>query len=545
MKAITDSKASEAQASSFMDQSEVKPAESEETEVSIKELNLDNLDFLIELPIISAVDLDVLKLTAQFAAKNGKQFILHLSQKESRNPQFDFLKPHNHLHSFYQALVKQYALVINPPAGLLERVKRCAFNKSEHLRLVQKRAQIERLERARIQEEEAAEDAEREAFSKIDWNDFTIAETVTFGPEDHHKDFPAPLNPQALKTMPINERLEMWTGVRRADALEPVAIENPDEEEEMEIDEPNDNDAFAAPLITANTAVRPSNEIIMGAAFGTSGAPIKVRTDYVPRGNQAPAAAITQICEICKAAVPVSQIDEHIRIELLDPKWRTQRLAMMSKNRESNLVETGTDVSRNLEALAKHRSDIFSSSAGSTATSIERGPTRPIWDGRSDSVGHINRAAQILAKPQIEKEMEALQRSGDYSLDPSRGIGPRLGNNAQLSGHGSGQAYYPQMPNWYPPQGQGQAQGYPPYPQVHGQPQGYHPNAYPQAQGQGYPSYPQAQSQGYPPYPHPPFMPPPPPLPAGFNPAMFPQIPFPPPEGGIPPPPKDEKKQDK
>ena len=80
---------------------------------------------------------------------------------------------------------------------------------------------------------------------------------------------------------------------------------------------------------------------------------------------------------------------------------------MMEKNRESNLVETGTDVSRNLEALARHRSDIFSSNSGSntsTSQTIERGPTRPIWDGHADSVGQINRAAQILAKPHIERK---------------------------------------------------------------------------------------------------------------------------------------------
>ena len=101
------------------------------------------------------------------------------------------MKPHHALHPLYQALVKQYSLVLEPSNELLERVKRCAFNKADHLKRVKQRAQIERLERQRMQEEEAAHNAEMEAFSKIDWHDFTIAETVTFGPEDQHKDFPA------------------------------------------------------------------------------------------------------------------------------------------------------------------------------------------------------------------------------------------------------------------------------------------------------------------------------------------------------------------
>ena len=439
MKAISDSKASEAQASSHMDQSGTNDfgtndKELEESESSV--LKLDSLDFLVDLPTISALDLDVLKLTAQFAAKNGKQFILHLSQKESRNPQFDFLKPHHNLHPLYQALIKQYSLVLEPSAELLDRVKRCAFNKTDHLKLVKQRSQIERLDRQRMHDEETAHNAEMEAFNKIDWHDFSVAETVIFGPEDQHKDFPTPLALQTLKTMPITQRLEMWTGRRVEQEINQTGLE--DEEVEMEIDEPND---FAAPLIAPSKASSP-NEIIFGAAFG-SGAPIKVRTDYIPRAS-ATESGPTQICTICKAPVPVAQIEEHIRIELLDPKWRTQRLAAMEKNRESNLVETGTDVSKNLEALARHRSDIFTASSRGNSQTIERGPTRPIWDGHADSVGQINRAAQILAKPQIEKEMEALQRSGDYSLDPSKGIGPRVPSQGYRPAQ-------PQVPPQYPP----------------------------------------------------------------------------------------------
>ena len=121
MKAITDSKASEAQASSHMDQSGTDNFDSNganQSEYDSSILKLDSLDFLVELPIISALDFDVLKLTAQFAAKNGKQFILHLSQKESRNPQFDFLKPHHNLHPLYQALLNQYSNVLEPTKEL-------------------------------------------------------------------------------------------------------------------------------------------------------------------------------------------------------------------------------------------------------------------------------------------------------------------------------------------------------------------------------------------------------------------------------------------
>jgi splicing factor 3A subunit 1 len=410
MKAITDSKASEARASSTQMDSSTSSNLSIDMANDVDDaesITFDELRFLVDLPTISALDMDVIKLTAQFAARNGKQFILHLSQKESRNPQFDFLKPHHNLHQFYQTLMKQYVLMLNPSEPILNRVRKCAFNSADHLNVVKRRAQIEKLERKRIQEEESAHNAELEAFNKIDWHDFSVAETVMFGPEDQISDLATPLSPEIMKALPISHRMEMWSGGQDL-GKEATLNSAGNESDEMEIDEPSD--FIPAPLASSN------NEVIMGAAFG-SGASIKVRTDYVPRSGSTPSSA-TQICTICKASVPVSQIEEHIRIELLDPKWRTQRLAALAKTKDSNLVETGTDVSRNLDALSR-----FKSGAADHLTSS--GPSRPIWDGRTDSIGQINRAAQIMSRPQIEKEMDDLQRSGDYSLDPNRGIGPR------------------------------------------------------------------------------------------------------------------------
>lgn len=502
---------------------ETAQVDTEEQPIVSDDIKLYDLDFLLEFPTISALDLDIIKLTAQFAAKNGKQFILHLAQKESRNPQFDFLKPHHSLHQFYQNLVKLYSLIFNPAESMMERVKRAAHQKQEQLKLISHRSRIEKLERDRVEQEHNLEEAEREAFAKINWHDFVIAEAVIFVPEDKDRDLSPPINVSALKTMPITQRLELWTGKKVE--LNPLAgnipISEPsaavgDEEEEMDMEEDMDLESPAVPVSLPTK--RPS-EVIMGAAFG--GAAVKVRTDYVPRAATAAAAAATasassarlkseepsQICSICKASVPVSQIDEHIRIELLDPKWRQQRMAMLAKNRDSNLLETGSEVSRNLEQLARHRGDIFdttgSGAPSSSADTIERGPTRPIWDGKADSIPQINRAAQIMAKPQIEQEMAALQRSGDYSLDPSRGIGPRAPVQPAAPPKG---AYHPRPP-FMPPMIPGMPfpppppPGMPPF--IPGMPFPPPPNMPPMPPGMPFPPPP-----GMPPfYPPPPFPP--------------------------------------
>jgi splicing factor 3A subunit 1 len=83
--------------------------------------------------------------------------------------------------------------------------------------------------------------------------------------------------------------------------------------------------------------------------------PIKIRKDYVFKGTyfciimqetkwvlhivKSNTAEPTQICPRCNQAIKVSEMEEHTRIELLDPKWREQKLAAEAKKRESNIFQ--------------------------------------------------------------------------------------------------------------------------------------------------------------------------------------------------------------
>jgi len=58
---------------------------------------------------------DVIKLTAQFVARNGRAFMNTLAQKEARNYQFDFLRPTHSLFPLFNRLVEEYAKVLAPP----------------------------------------------------------------------------------------------------------------------------------------------------------------------------------------------------------------------------------------------------------------------------------------------------------------------------------------------------------------------------------------------------------------------------------------------
>ena len=54
---------------------------------------------------------DVVKLTAQFVARNGRQFLTNLMNREQRNYLFDFLRPQHSMFNYFTKLVEQYTKV--------------------------------------------------------------------------------------------------------------------------------------------------------------------------------------------------------------------------------------------------------------------------------------------------------------------------------------------------------------------------------------------------------------------------------------------------
>lgn len=81
--------------------------------------------YTVRLPEgLTSLDLDIIKLTAQFVARNGKNFLNGLTNREHSSPQFYFLKPTHSMFSFFTALADAYSKVLMPPKGLLDRLKR-------------------------------------------------------------------------------------------------------------------------------------------------------------------------------------------------------------------------------------------------------------------------------------------------------------------------------------------------------------------------------------------------------------------------------------
>lgn len=148
----------------------------------------------------------------------------------------------------------------------------------------------------------------------------------------------------------------------------------------------------------------------------SANAPIKIRADYKPKlygttPNKGPTA--TALCPRCGEAIPVHELDEHMRIELLDPKWKDQKMAMEAKQRDSNLLQEGNDIAKILKNISGLRPDIFGSDEMDAYKKIKeqeeeaKKKDRVTWDGHTATMGLANQRAQ---KTSIEDQIAQMHR---------------------------------------------------------------------------------------------------------------------------------------
>ncbi|MCI20755.1 putative splicing factor 3A subunit 1-like, partial [Trifolium medium] len=128
--------------------------------------------YTVRLPEgITGEELDIIKLTAQFVARNGKSFLTGLTSREINNPQFHFLKPTHSMFTFFTSLADAYSKVLMPPKGLTEKLEKSVSDMTTVHERCENRLEWERCqEQARKKAEDEIEQ-ERIQMAMIDWHD--------------------------------------------------------------------------------------------------------------------------------------------------------------------------------------------------------------------------------------------------------------------------------------------------------------------------------------------------------------------------------------
>jgi len=303
--------------------------------------------WILEKPSLPAVQEDILKLTAQFVARNGPSFQSGLLTREGANPQFGFLMPFHPLHNYFKVLVQQYTNCLLVERGVIESLEALSLDKEAVVEKVMKKVRWERAQKKNIDSRRQEEEAERNAMAQIDWHEFSIVQVINY--EDETEAEPAPEVAPPPVSVPVPE-------------VAPEAA--PDEMDvEMDIEE-------------------------IPSAIDTS--KVQVLTDFNPRARPAAAAnAGLTFLTPSGQKVAAGDLEEHMKIETANIRAMEERKKKELAERPSNLVNDQEFV-KSLRNFASQRSDIFVD-----ADKKAGGAQKPVavWDGHMSSILKVTQAA--------------------------------------------------------------------------------------------------------------------------------------------------------
>ncbi|KOS21817.1 Pre-mRNA-splicing factor [Escovopsis weberi] len=412
-----------------------------------------DFQFSARMPRINQKDLDVIRLTALFIAKNGRQFMAQLAQRETGNPQFQFLIPNHTFHNFFQRIIDQYTILLRAgglggEGGKLqeEQTAELELNLRDKFHVLQRarqRAEYAKFQEAERKKKEEQEQEQKAEFNRIDWADFIIVETITFSDADESANLPPPTNLSDLQYASLEDRnkASISANMRIEEAM-------PGDEDELQNGAANGGVAQPSPYslpvhtgyaphqappppaqspvagnaprgpgvaqddeeesrIRERAAAQERAQQAQNEARGGLG-PMKIKENYVPRAAQKAGGkqgVPMALCPNCKQQIPMNELEAHMRIELLDPSWKEQKAKAESRYASSNIIHA--DVANNLKRLASQRSDVFDPATGQSISEDEQARRKKAaiqsFDGNPDgkSQAHINHLQSVNVDEQI------------------------------------------------------------------------------------------------------------------------------------------------
>ncbi|THU99385.1 hypothetical protein K435DRAFT_853425 [Dendrothele bispora CBS 962.96] len=407
--------------------------------------------FIMDMPHISAIDLDTMKLTALFTARRGRGFLSALSAREGRNYQFDFLRPTHSLFGYFNRLVEQYTKVIYPDKETLEELKSRVDDDARWrtLEISKKYAKWEKRKREKEKKRQDDQEAERIAFAEIDWHDYAIVQTIEFTVADATSELPPPMSLQEVENMTLAQKrmaamimentaedIEAHRAKQAAAEAEAAAAvgnaggANKDDEAAME--ESDDEGDMERDKLEEQERQREAERARVLATSNVSG-PMKIKTDYVAKLGSRNAKANVTTCSICGQQIPVDELQEHMRIELLDPRWKEQRDALEARKAQASELQRGANVVSSLKNLARTRVDIFGAEADEERRKKEEEAEREkrkerekvVWDGHTAS--KANTLDKFSTNVNFDEQIAAIHRAKGLGPQEGNAIGPGIG----------------------------------------------------------------------------------------------------------------------
>jgi splicing factor 3A subunit 1 len=295
---------------------EDEPAEAQKTAAPIPAPPVLQFVNIVAPSSLSMVQTETIQLVAQFTALDGKSgsFLSQLTLREWNNPAFAFCQPRHGHFAYFSALVDAYRHVLGVWTGsnsANDSVKEMSRSVEKCLDLAAYRAAYERdaEEQARKRDDTAS------GAAQVDWHDFVVVETIDF---------------------PADEKVEL-------SMLPPPPVTS------------------VQPQFQTNSE---DNDEDMDESDSEDDEQIRVVPSYQPKVVSSQTNRNEMVIDpISGKSVPIKDMQEHMRIQLLDPKWAEERKKFQEKQKDSNLVG-GDVVASNLARFSQARGDMFGAAVG-------------------------------------------------------------------------------------------------------------------------------------------------------------------------------------
>ncbi|KAG2705168.1 hypothetical protein I3760_05G039900 [Carya illinoinensis] len=377
--------------------------------------------YTVRLPEgITGEELDIIKLTAQFVARNGKSFLTGLTSREINNPQFHFLKPTHSMFMFFTSLADAYSKVLMPPKGLTEKLKKSVPDMTTVLERCMNRLEWERSQEQARQKAEDEKEQERIEMAMIDWHDFVVVETIDFV-DDEDEDLPPPMTlEEVIRRSKVS--------VAEEDIVEPgKEVEMEMDEEEVQLVE----EGMRATSLEENDDGKKNDMKITEEPEP----PMRIVKNWKRPEERIPAERDPTkfvVSPITGELIPINEMSEHMRISLIDPKYKEQKERMFAKIRETTLAQDD-EISRNIVGLARTRPDIFGTTEEEVSNAVkaeiekkkDEQPKQVIWDGHTGSIGRT--ANQAMSQNMVGEDQNDAANNDARNLPGPAAPPPRPG----------------------------------------------------------------------------------------------------------------------
>lgn len=283
---------------------------------------------------LSPTEIETIQLVAQFAAMDGKggDFLRQLTIREWSNPEFRFCQPRHAHFAYFSALVDAYRKVLHEwteAATTAVAASAAAETSMGRLPVSDVKAILTeaafRAEYEREMEEHKSQQEEGEVIT-IDWHDFVVVETIEFPPDEVVELAMLPPPPPTSMSTVVSG-IAGTAASLSADGRTYASKEN-DEMVESDDDEEEEEEEAIRVVPTYTPKVVGTSSLLEARA----------------------------IDPITGKSIPVADMPEHMRIQLLDPKWAEERKKFQEKQKDSNLVG-GDAIVSNISRFAQGRGD--------------------------------------------------------------------------------------------------------------------------------------------------------------------------------------------